>query len=132
VRGINFRNFQETGHEELYRHIITVNADKITETNAESIPTGQFVNVGGTPFDLRIPRELGPGMAKLTGPGYDDNFCVTKSNDQEMAFVARVGHPPSGRTLEIFCDQPGVQLYTSNFMPDPCNDVRSIRISLNK
>lgn len=62
-------------------------------------------------------------MKNLTGPGYDDNFCVTKSEQQGMTFVSRVVHPISGRTLEVYSDQPGVQLYTSNFLPDPCNNV---------
>lgn len=47
--------------------------------------------MGGTPFDLRINRELGPAMKNLTGPGYDDNFCVNipKGESQQLIFVAR-------------------------------------------
>lgn len=67
---------------------MTINADKITETDHESIPTGNFTCVGGTAFDLRLPKELGPAMAKLSN-GYDDNFCVTKVPGQGLAFVAR-------------------------------------------
>ncbi|XP_070496494.1 galactose mutarotase [Chironomus tepperi] len=116
----------ETGYTEIYSHVISINADKITETDSESIPTGKLLDVGGTPFDLRIPRELGPAMKNLTGPGYDDNFCVNipkSANEQPVVFVSRVIHPTSGRYLEVFSNQPGVQLYTSNFLPDPCGNI---------
>ena len=113
------------GHRELYRHIVTINADKITETDEDSIPTGKFLCVGGTPFDFRVPKELGPAMAKVPTLGYDDNFCITKGTKQGMAFVSRTLHPHSGRILEVYSDQPGVQFYTSNSMPDPEGSVRT-------
>ncbi|XP_058061887.1 galactose mutarotase isoform X1 [Anopheles bellator] len=113
-----------TGHEEIYRHILSVNADKITETDEDSIPSGKFICVGGTPFDLRIPRELGPAMWRTTSGGFDNNFCITKGTEQGLTFVARALHPHSGRVMEVYSDQPGVQLYTSNFMPDPNNNIR--------
>ena len=115
---------QATGHEEIYRHVVSINADKITDTDADSIPSGKFICVGGTPYDLRIPRELGPAMAKTVGKGFDDNFCLTKGTEQGRTFTARVIHPHSGRVLEVYTDQPGVQFYTSNFMPDPNKNVR--------
>lgn len=83
---------QNAGYEELYKHVVSVNADKITETDDESIPTGKFLSVGGTAFDLRIPRELGPAMRHLKGPGYDDNFCINipdKQTGDDMVFVSR-------------------------------------------
>lgn len=123
---INFTNhsyFNLGGHAssyvELYKHILTLNADRLTETDEDSIPTGKLKNVGGTLYDFRIARDLGAMMARVEGNGYDDNFCVTKGTEQQLTFVSRVLHPKSGRTLEVYSDQPGVQLYTSNFMPDP-------------
>ncbi|XP_055595077.1 galactose mutarotase-like [Uranotaenia lowii] len=112
------------GYEEIYRHIISVNADRITETDEDSIPTGNFLCVGGSAYDLRIPRELGPAMSRAAGEGFDNNFCITKGTQQGMTFTARVVHPQSGRVLEVYTDQPGVQLYTSNFMPDPNRNIR--------
>jgi aldose 1-epimerase len=96
-----------------------LNADKYTITDEDSIPTGKLGCVGGTVFDLRVPREMGPAMAMTKRRGYDDNFCVTKGTDQKLAFVGRVLHPASGRWLEVYSDQIGVQFYTSNAMPDP-------------
>ncbi|KAL4713389.1 hypothetical protein ACJJTC_010374 [Scirpophaga incertulas] len=104
-----------TGAAEIYNHIITINANKITETDSESIPTGAFLDVGGTPFDLRISRRLGELIKN--SDMFDNNFCVTTHDSQKINFVSRVVHAPSGRCLEIFSDQPGVQLYTANFLP---------------
>ncbi|CAG9571897.1 unnamed protein product [Danaus chrysippus] len=107
----------DSGAEELYNHVIMINADKITETTSESIPTGKFIKVGGTPYDLRAPKRLGDAMTS-TGYGFDDNFCVNMY-DKDLTFVSRVSHPSSGRYLEVYSDQPGVQLYTSNSLPSP-------------
>ncbi|XP_052744696.1 galactose mutarotase [Bicyclus anynana] len=110
----------ETGAEEIYNHVIAINADKITETTSESIPTGRFIKVGGTAYDLRIPARLGDAMERQADSElYDDNFCVTAYQKEELNFISRVTHPPSGRYLELYSDQPGVQLYTSNFLPSP-------------
>lgn len=105
-----------SGRDELVKHCISINADRITETDADSVPTGRLLTVKDTPFDLRIHQEIGPQIEKLPN-GFDDNFCVTKGTEQEMSFIARVTHPKSGRSMEVYSDQPGVQLYTSNYLP---------------
>ncbi|XP_046970953.1 galactose mutarotase-like [Vanessa cardui] len=118
----NHSYFNLAGHNagsaEVYNHVININADRITETTSESIPTGRFIKVGGTPYDLRVPTRLGDAMRRATGL-YDDNFCVTSTGKQDINFVSRVTHPASGRYLEVYSNQPGVQLYTSDFLPSP-------------
>lgn len=110
------------GREQLHCHWISINADRITETDAvDSIPTGKLLPVADTPFDLRVHRPLGPALDQLS-KGFDDNFCVTTGSEQAVAFVARVTHPESGRCMEVYSDQPGVQLYTANGLPSP-NDI---------
>ncbi|XP_031630270.1 aldose 1-epimerase [Contarinia nasturtii] len=113
----------DKGHTEIYNHVVTLNADRYTLTDKDSIPTGQFQNVTGTNYDLRVGCNLGQYIAKLKNNGYDDNFCVTRGTDQSLTFAARVAHPKSGRVLEVYSDQPGVQFYTSNGMPDPNNQI---------
>lgn len=108
----------DTGAQELYEHVISINADRITETDSDSIPTGKFIDVGGTPYDLRIPISFSEVMTKQPDL-YDDNFCVSTHGNKGLNFVSRVEHPPSGRYLEVYSNQPGVQLYTSNFLPAP-------------
>lgn len=79
---------QDAGAGELYKHVIVLNADRITETDADSIPTGQFRRVFGTPFDLRTPHEFGPTMAALDGIGFDDNFCVMRCPELDLAALS--------------------------------------------
>ncbi|XP_055698993.1 galactose mutarotase-like isoform X2 [Phlebotomus papatasi] len=109
----------DSGNEEIYRHLVSINADRITETDTESIPTGKLSQVGGTAFDLRTEKSLGVAFKATAANGYDDNFCVTKFHGEGVSFVARALHPTSGRFLEVYSDQPGVQFYTANFLPDP-------------
>lgn len=90
------------------------------------IPTGEFLDVGDTCFDFRLPVELGTAISKTPGNGYDYNFCVTSGSAQSLTFVARVVHPASGRTMEVYSDQPSVLFYTSNNLPDPCGNVTKI------
>ncbi|KAI8440827.1 hypothetical protein MSG28_009139 [Choristoneura fumiferana] len=75
-------------------------------------------SVGGTPFDLRTPKRLGDIISK-NEMLFDNNFCVTTFDKQGLHYVSRVVHPPSGRYLEVYSDQPGVQLYTSYYLPAP-------------
>lgn len=108
-----------SGHLELYEHIVTINADRITQTDCDLIPTGKFRCVGGTIYDFRIPRSLGHALAKVECNGFDNNFCVIKGKEQKLGFMGLAWHPKSGRFLEVYSDQPGLQFYTANSMPDP-------------
>ncbi|CAH1984836.1 unnamed protein product [Acanthoscelides obtectus] len=108
----------DKGANELYKHVVSLNADKITEA-VDGIPTGNLPMVCGTPFDLRVPKTLGDIIHKVPNTaGFDHNFCVTKGSKQEETFVARVTHSATGRALEVYSNQPGVQFYTSNFLPE--------------
>lgn len=108
-----------SGEQELYKHQVCINADHTTEVDENSIPSGKLLPVQGTIFDLRVPKTLGDVINKIPGYlGYDHNFCITKGTKQEDTFFASVTHPPSGRTLEIYSNQPGVQFYTSNHLPE--------------
>ncbi|XP_037816393.1 galactose mutarotase [Lucilia sericata] len=128
VTAVNMTNhtyFNLAGHnagqEAIFEHTIMIKADKITETDAESIPTGNFKNVEGTLYDLRTMKNLGEQIKKLLPAtnGYDDNYCVEKnSDDTSVSLIAKAYHPKTGRWLEIASNQPGVQFYTANYMPD--------------
>ncbi|XP_076662937.1 galactose mutarotase isoform X2 [Andrena cerasifolii] len=119
----NHSYFNLAGHEsnatELYKHQVTLNANSWTVTDAESIPTGEIRSVENTIMDLRNSTTLGHVIDKVSGGGYDHNFCVTATDTgDDTVFVARVLHPTSGRYLEVYSNQPGVQFYTSNFLPE--------------
>nr|CAH7729459.1 unnamed protein product [Callosobruchus chinensis] len=119
----NHSYFNLAGHnkgvEELLKHEVCINADKITEVDKDSIPTGKLLPVKNTVFDLRIPTTLGKVIDKIPGyDGFDHNFCVNQPSKAQEIFVARVFHPPTGRALEVYSNQPGVQFYNSNFIPE--------------
>ncbi|XP_076753985.1 galactose mutarotase [Xylocopa sonorina] len=121
----NHSYFNLAGHNgtacELFRHMFTLNADHWTVTDSESIPTGEIRSVDGTVMDLRNSTTLGDVINKVPGGrGYDHNFCLTTTNNtkDEINLVAKVLHPTSGRYVEVFSNQPGVQFYTANFFPE--------------
>lgn len=109
-------------------HELTVAADSYLPVDAGGIPTGAFTPVAGTPFDLRPERAptatLGaaidglPGSADGKNPGGIDHNSVVRGwkPDGSLRSVALLRDPASGRTLEILSDQPGIQVYTSNYL----------------
>ncbi|XP_063837518.1 galactose mutarotase-like isoform X1 [Ostrinia nubilalis] len=123
---INLSNtpyFNLAGHhagcETMYDHIFTINADKYTATDDEGLVTGEKKVVGGSAYDFRIPRVLRAMIPKIPLGGYDVNFCVTQGTEQDLTFQARALHPGTGRVLEVYSNQPGMQFYTGNLLPDP-------------
>jgi aldose 1-epimerase len=97
-----------------------LHADAITPVDAALIPTGVLAPVAGTPFDFRSPRRIGerigqPDKQLRHGAGYDHNFVLDKAPGR-MALAARVREPASGRVLELFTEEPGVQFYSGNFL----------------
>lgn len=112
------------GHQELYRHVVTLNADRVVCMDEERLPTGRIQCVGGTINDLRVPHELGPAISRCMYGGYDEYMCLIQGTEQDLTFACRVVHPGSGRVLEVYTDQPGFQFYTGNRLPDPFDDVR--------
>ena len=101
---------------------LTIPAATFTPTDATAIPTGEFRSVAGTPFDFRQPTAIGLRVrdgrdAQLRyGRGYDHNWVVSRTPPKGMQMMARVEDPLSGRTMELFSDQPGLQFYSGNFL----------------
>jgi len=93
-------------------HELMIDADRITELDAESIPTGKILPVESTPYDFRLSTPIGERIGQVE-PGYDINY-VLAMEQQELTKVAAVRDPASGRTLEVLTTLPGIQLYTSN------------------
>ncbi len=101
-------------------HELMVNADRYTPVNATLIPTGELAPVAGTPFDFRTATAIGARISDKNlqldyGKGYDHNYVLTRTGDG-LQLAARVYEPTTGRTLEITTTEPGVQLYTGNFL----------------
>ena len=95
-------------------HTLQINADKYTPVDKGLIPTGELKDVKGTAFDFLQPHKIGERIAAVEG-GYDHNFVLTrKSNDLEL--VATLADSVSGRKLEVYTLEPGLQFYSGNFL----------------
>ena len=113
----NHSYFNLTGSGDVLGYDMMINADHYTPFDDTSIPTGKVDPVKGTPFDFTFSHPIGEHMKELGGDpnGYDNNFIIT-GGGKALTLAAKVYDPSSGRTMEMFTTEPGVQFYTANFL----------------
>lgn len=100
--------------------ICQINADFFIPIDENSIPTGEVLKVEGTPFDFRTPTPVGERIDAdcpqiKNGAGYDHCFVLNKREVGELSFAAKIVEPESGRTMEVYTTEPGVQFYSDNW-----------------
>ena len=117
----NHSYFNLDGHDSgnVLKELVTLDADYFTRADAQSIPTGELVDVTGTPMDFRMPRALGEAIdadyeAVRLGKGYDHNWVL--KNNGKFDKVAQAVSEKSGIVMEVWTDLPGMQMYTENFL----------------
>ena len=119
----SYFNLNGDPSKEGFNQVMYINADKFTPSDSLYIPTGEIKNVEGTPMDFRIPTEIGK-KADYTydqiknATGYDHNWCLNtykngKGDDKTVA--ASLYSPKTGILLEVYTNEPGIQVYTGNF-----------------
>jgi aldose 1-epimerase len=116
----NHSYFNLAGHGDVTGHSVMIMASRFTPVDAGLIPTGELRAVKGTPFDFTTPHAVGERIAADDqqlhfGMGYDHNW-VLDSPSGTVRLVARVTEPTSGRVLEVLTTEPGLQLYSGNFL----------------
>jgi aldose 1-epimerase len=108
------------GHSpDVLSHQLTLYADSFTPVESTLIPTGELKSVAGTPFDFRQSHSIGERLAQVPGKspgGYDHNYVLATNMRSRPVKAATVYESNSGRTLEVYTDQPGIQFYSGNFL----------------
>lgn len=110
-------NLHGAGNGNILDHVLTLKASTFSPVDSVMIPTGETRQVAGTPFDFNTPHTIGERIGEnydqlILGRGYDHNYILDNKEDVD----ATVYDPESGRMLEVITDQPGMQLYSGNFL----------------
>ena len=116
----SFFNLLGAGNETINEHLLYINANSFTPVDETLIPTGNIELVANTPFDFSVPTKIGKRINQEDnqlnyGKGYDHNYVLNNSQSEEI-IAAKVYEKKSGRTLEVYTNEPGMQFYAGNFL----------------
>lgn len=118
--GHTFFNLAGHASGDILGHVLEVNAARFLPVSETLIPTGELRPVSGTPMDFTTPHTFGERIGQddeqlKRGPGYDHHYALNKKG-AELSLAARVSDPKSGRIMEVWSTEPGIQVYSGNFL----------------
>ena len=116
----SYFNLAGEGNGDILNHLVTINADRFLPTDAGSIPTGELRKVAGTPFDFLTAHRIGERINQddeqlKLGNGYDHTWIIN-GRPGTLRLAATAYEATSGRTMQVWTTEPGVQFYTGNFL----------------
>jgi aldose 1-epimerase len=117
----SYFNLAGAGNGDILQHQLMLRGARFTPVDATLIPTGELRSVQGTPFDFRNPAVIGTRINDddpqlKYGRGYDHTWVLDSGGSESPTLAARVVEPQSGRALEVWTTEPGIQFYTGNFL----------------
>jgi aldose 1-epimerase len=110
----SYFNLKGAGNGDILGHLLTFDADRFTPVDEGLIPTGELKSVKDTPMDFTVPKAIGERISQVKG-GYDHNY-VLNGWDGSLKRAAKVVEPLSGRVMEVWTTEPGLQFYSGNFL----------------
>lgn len=119
--GHTFFNLSGNLGSSIEDHVLTVAADKVLEVSSALVPNGKMRDVAGSPMDFRKPKAIGKDINAdydllKAGNGYDNHYVTSFKQPKELSFNARIMDPKSGRVMEVWSTEPGIQVYSGNFL----------------
>ena len=127
----SYFNLSGNPQNDITDHILYINADDFTPVDSTFMTTGEILTVKDTPMDFTTPSAIGENVTNFDfeqikfGNGFDHNWCLnTKGDDTELA--ASVFCPSTGICLEVYTNEPGIQVYTGNFLDGTCTGKNGI------
>ncbi len=117
----SFFNLNGEGDDAIVNHEVQIAASYYTPMDSNSVPTGEIATVTDTPMDFRTQQSVGARIDDtfeqlVFGKGYDHNYVLDKNHIGELSFAAKAVSPKTGISLEVYTTEPGVQLYTGNWL----------------